>query len=37
MTIVGRALHHVFRVGNRAATMDFYRKILNMKVSNLFN
>ncbi|CRK91116.1 CLUMA_CG004804, isoform A [Clunio marinus] len=30
--ISGRALHHVFRIGNRAATMDFYRKILGMKV-----
>lgn len=32
MKIVGRALHHVCRVGDRAATMDFYRKILQMKV-----
>lgn len=35
MPIIGRALHHVFRVGNRAATMDFYRKILKMKVSKI--
>ncbi|KAL7031780.1 hypothetical protein ACKWTF_007132 [Chironomus riparius] len=30
--ISGRALHHVLRLGNRKANMDFYRKILNMKV-----
>ena len=33
--ITGRALHHVCRVGNRAATMDFYRKVLLMKVRKL--
>jgi len=31
-SISGRALHHVFKIGNRAATMDFYRNILGMKV-----
>lgn len=30
--ISGRALHHVFKIGNRKATMDFYRDILKMKV-----
>jgi len=30
--ISGRALHYVFRVGKRAETMDFYRKVLGMKV-----
>lgn len=30
--ISGRALHHVFKIGNRKATMDFYRNILKMKV-----
>ncbi|KAG5682841.1 hypothetical protein PVAND_012163 [Polypedilum vanderplanki] len=30
--IKGRALHHVFKIGNRLATMEFYRKILGMKV-----
>lgn len=33
-SITGRALHHVFKIGNRKATMDFYRKILGMKVSD---
>lgn len=32
-SISGRALHHVFKIGNRAATMDFYRNILGMKVN----
>lgn len=32
-SISGRGLHHVFKIGNRAATMDFYRNILGMKVS----
>lgn len=32
-SITGRALHHVFKIGNRAATMDFYRDILGMKVN----
>jgi len=31
-SISGRALHHVFKIGNRAATMAFYREILGMKV-----
>lgn len=34
--IVGRALHHVFKIGNRKATMDFYREILGMKVRMQF-
>lgn len=32
-SITGRALHHVFKIGNRKATMDFYRNILGMKAS----
>ncbi|XP_063706904.1 glyoxalase domain-containing protein 4 [Culicoides brevitarsis] len=30
--IAGRALHYVFKVAKRAETMDFYRKILGMKI-----
>uniref|UniRef100_A0A336KJL7 CSON010900 protein n=1 Tax=Culicoides sonorensis TaxID=179676 RepID=A0A336KJL7_CULSO len=30
--ISGRALHYVFKVAKRAETMDFYRKVLGMKV-----
>ena len=26
-----RALHFVFKISNRAATMDFYLNVLNMK------
>lgn len=30
--VKGRALHWVFKIGNRQKTMDFYRNILGMKV-----
>ena len=28
----GRALHWVFKVGDRGKTIDFYRNVLGMKV-----
>lgn len=31
-TFAGRALHYVFKVPDRKTTMDFYRKVLGMKV-----
>lgn len=31
-TISGRALHYVFKIGERGATARFYREILGMKV-----
>ena len=31
--IKGRALHWVFKIGDRKKTMDFYRNVLGMKVS----
>ncbi|TRY73215.1 hypothetical protein TCAL_01956 [Tigriopus californicus] len=30
--VKGRALHWVFKIGNRSKTMDFYRNILGMKI-----
>ena len=30
--VSGRALHWVFKVADRAATINFYRNILGMKV-----
>ena len=31
-----RALHYVFKVGNRTETTKFYRDVLGMKVRNRF-
>ena len=33
LKLSGRALHWVFKVGDRAKTIDFYRNVLGMKVS----
>lgn len=32
MNISGRALHFVFKIGERKNTMKFYREVLGMKV-----
>ena len=34
MKLSGRALHWVFKVGDRSKTIDFYRNVLGMKVSH---
>lgn len=31
-TITGRALHYVFKIGDRNQTAKFYREVLGMKV-----
>lgn len=33
MNLSGRALHYVFKIGDRAKTIAFYKEILGMKVS----
>ena len=33
LKLSGRALHWVFKVGDRAKTIDFYRNVLGMKAS----
>lgn len=32
VTVHGRVLHYVFKIPERSKTMDFYRKVLGMKV-----
>ena len=32
LKLSGRALHWVFKVGDRGKTIDFYRNVLGMKV-----
>lgn len=34
--VVGRALHYVFKIGDRKLTAKFYKEILGMKVSEIF-
>ena len=35
LKLSGRALHWVFKVGDRAKTIDFYRNVLGMKVGHI--